>query len=131
MPVSRGLTAIHICAATSNLRSGFFVSRSSYDERNRLFFKKGGNCGDFLPTSLRGSGRTIPCLVASVGVFGHSFTMLRPRIERQVSSIVPSFAQGLSLPCKCGGFDVRFTSLACGGPNLGQCTCRLMNFSGS
>ncbi len=116
-----------IYTAADGLQDNFIVN-SSCSRNGELFF--GGHKGynSFFPDKMDIPSQETNFFITDIKIYNHSFNSLTVELQREISSIMPTYTSKIELPYKYNNFSIEFAALTYKNPELNRYAYRLVNF---
>lgn len=129
VPEDENLATVRVYTAAEGLQDNFFLPHASCSRNGELFF--GGNKGynSFFPAFIVEEGEeAVPYQITDIKIFNRSLVALEPNVRERISSVTPSFTQGIKLPYGYNNFSIEFASLTYKSPDLNRYAYQLVGF---
>lgn len=120
--------AVRMYTSADGLQDNFFISGSSCNYHEKLYFGgyKGYNC--FIPKNMEDGQEEVPFIITDIKFFNKSFDVLPPNIKNKISIDMPAYTQKIEIPYQYNNFSFEFAALTYTRPQLNQYAYRMIGF---
>ena len=122
------LSEYRIYTTADGLHDNFFIPKSSYNHKGKLFFGGYKGLACFSPEEINGDLVQTPFYITDIQILNRSFSELEPKIARSISNITPSFSERITIQHGYNNFSIHFASLNYANPELNRYAYKLEGF---
>lgn len=122
------LSGYRIYTTADGLHDNFFIPKSSYNHKGKLYFGGYKGLACFSPDKINDDLVQTPFYITDIQIQSRSFSELEPKIARSISDINPSFSEQITIQHRYNNFSIHFASLNYTNPELNRYAYKLEGF---
>lgn len=122
------ITGYRIYTTADGLRDNFFIPKSSYSQKGKLYFGGYKGLAFFSPGEINGDLIQTPFYITDIQILNRTFSELEPEIARSISKMTPTFSKRITIQHRYNNFSIHFATLNYTNSELNRYSYKLEGF---